>query len=420
MEDKYFELDNQAGQKHKEVNMGTILINFMEQDSDNKIDSQTLLGIDNTRNKQLKDLVRRSDFITLRSKASRPICLRGETVMGLMIYKGKEYIKMFEIETYTREFNEFTDLTVSVDVKNGKNGMSKEIKLYRWYIKEGRIFRDTIKRKGNIDEVTTTFPYPTKYKTIPFTLIRNNPISEPDYMKAVTIFQEINALSNDIGEEWEMTKTIWQSNSWAGNGGGANFVEELKNGKRQIDTFNPNSKIAQQFGAIMQGSITSSQLIHNIVFLEDRAMKYSFSGRDMDNSGTNKHNAQVGLFNQAHSEYLQKKSRQRERDYLTFFKDVVARYVQGVKIPNKITFDMSEFEKGKVEGMRAAQANRELIEAQKKVQLNAAEKSQATATKEAELAKKAAAEAKVIEENNATTVAKSNEESTRINKESQK
>ncbi len=417
MADKYFELDNKENSKHKDINMGEILINFMEQDSDNKIDSQTLLGIDNTRNKKLKELLNRSDFVTLRSKASRSLCIQGETAFAILIHNNKEYIRNFEIENYKMKFNEFIEITVHSNyMENKKNAEEKEF--YRWYFNdEGRVVREgyTINTTTKEKKISSEFVYPTKYKTIPVGRIRNNPISEPDYFKAMTIFKEISTLSNDIGTEWEMTKTIWQNSTWAGNGDGEDFVDKLKQGSNVVTQFNPNSKAAQQFGVIMQGSLTVSQLIQSIVFLEDRAMKYSFSGRDMDNSGTNKHNAQVGLFNQAHSEYLQKKARQRERDYYNFFNDIVTKYIPGIKLPAKITFDMSEFEKGKVEGMSAAQANRELLQTQSRVNKKAAEKSQATAEKEAALAAKAEAEAKVIEEARATTVSKSEENSTRKN-----
>lgn len=160
------------------------------------------------------------------------------------------------------------------------------------------------------------------------------------------------------------------------------------------DVFSPNAKFSQSLSAIISGSSTVATIIQTIVFLEDRALKYAFQGREMDSSGTNKHNMQVGLFNQAHGEYNQVKKEQRERDYLDFFKNVVEP-ITGIQSPSAITIDASIFEQGKIEGMRAAAEQNNLYKSQAANQKAQADNNSSQADRndvEAALAKKAAAQ----------------------------
>ncbi|MCS5736625.1 hypothetical protein, partial [Herbiconiux daphne] len=78
-------------------------------------------------------------------------------------------------------------------------------------------------------------------------------------------------------------------------------------------------------------------------------MKYAFGGRDASGSGTNKHNAEISLFNQAQSEMVQVKIEQRQRDYNRFFNTIVKMFISFVGDVN-IKIDSTEFEKGKIEG----------------------------------------------------------------------
>lgn len=92
-------------------------------------------------------------------------------------------------------------------------------------------------------------------------------------------------------------------------------------------------------------------------------MKYAFGGRDASGSGTNKHNAEISLFNQAQSEMVQVKIEQRQRDYNRFFNTIVKMFISFVGDVN-IKIDSTEFEKGKIEGLKQAQAQRILYEQQ--------------------------------------------------------
>lgn len=375
------------GDKHKPINLGEMLAQFMATDSVNKIDSQFHSGLDNLSGnyKQLSEMLYDSDFITEREIAGKQISFNGERFLAVIYHNNKPLVTYFTPHQYTRIKHNILEMTAVAKNKTYYTEEKSWQLYYHWSIREdGRVIRrNVIEENGEYQFVNheDEFVYPKSFTGIPGKLIRNNSISEPDWVKAATILAELDALSNDIGEEWEYTKTQFQNMGSFGAGKkGHTRHKEIVNGERINDTFSPNGKFAQAFQAIISGSASASQLISTIVYLEDRAMKYSFQGRDMDNSGTNKHTTQVGLFNQAHSEYTQRKIRQRQRDYEYFLNDVVKPFLK-FKVPKSVKITMSEFEKGKVDGVQATGSQRKLNDAQSNAQNAQAEKHKAAAIK---------------------------------------
>lgn len=383
------EIVKQSGKKHAPINIGDILANYMANDSVNKIDAQSHIGLDDTTNKELKRLLDVSDFETERCAFGVDNSLTGETFLAL-IKPGDEWMIQFFKPTAYRKFKkEILEVTVNsgktkfYSQYNVLNGSEVEI-FYRWYIRDdGRVVRETFHNAPIAGQLKTEkktddeYVYPANITKIPGRLIRNNPTSTPDWVKATDILVEMNVLSNDIGIEWEYIKTQFQNMSNFGSGEkGSQRQRQTENGERIYDAFSPNGKFAAQYQAIISGSQTASILVQNLVYLEDRALKYAFQGRDSDASGTNKQNLQVGLFNQAHSEYNQMKKKQRERDYLSFFKDIVEGMLK-IKAPEAITIDISDYEKGKLAGVKLAEAQKANLEAQSEAQRGAAEASMA-------------------------------------------
>lgn len=155
----------------------------------------------------------------------------------------------------------------------------------------------------------------------------------------------------------------------------------IENGSRNSsEEFSVNGKFGDQFGVMISGSSSLQVLIQGIVFLEDRALKYTFQGRDADGTSTNKHNMQVGLFNQAHAEYTLEKIDQRQDDYMRFFKDVVEP-ITGIKAPSSIKINNSAYEQGKIDAMKQIEANKKYAAAQANAQQKQADKHAAEAAK---------------------------------------
>lgn len=396
--------------KHKKLNIGDNIAKYMAGDSSNKIESQKWLGLDNSRNSKLKDLLYRSDFITERISAGEDNAMIGKIVPVLLILNGKWVIEHFILTSANIIknkiiLNEGDSVTAIRTPKYDVFGSVIDDSLtYNWKKKDGRVIltvNEVIKKNGKeMKEVVSSMVYPGKVSSFPGSPIRNNSKGVPDWIRVVDILIEVNALSNDLGPEWEMIKT--QFNNMASFGKGVKGTSEeqaIINGRRIKDVFSTNSKFAAQLQAVMSGSQTTSLLIQQIAYLEDRALKYAFQGRDMDSSGNNKHNMQVGLFNQAHGEYTMIKIEQRQRDYMWFFKEIVEP-ITGIKAPSKIEIQNSIFEQGKIEGMNIMKEQAKLYRAQATAQ-------DAQSKKHLADAKKSTEEAKVVDSNDATMVVES-------------
>lgn len=385
------------GNKHQPLNMGDTLIGFINEDSVNKIEAQRWQGIDGElKNIALKELLYRSDFKAQRQKAGKILGEDGEVFVALIKLNDEWDISFFRINSYEEVKTRVLDMTAISDgiVKSG--GIDYNV-YYRWCIAEegtinpntqqdisGRVIRQTVWRdalnKRN-EKVVEWFVYPPNVKRVPGTIIRNNAESKPDWVNVVRILYEMNLLSNDIGPEWENIKTMWNSIGVFGNGRQAQSRQkQIENGERSFSDFSTNAKAMQGFGTIISGSQTLSELISAVMFMEDRALKYSFQGRDIDGTGTNKHGLQVGLFNQAHAETLTKKKEQRENDFMRFFKDIVEP-ITGIEAPQKITIWDSPYEQGKKEAMSVIKAQKKMQEAQAVAQRAVAIKQGAEAKK---------------------------------------
>lgn len=410
--DKYFSSD-----KHSPINMGETLIRYMTDDSVNKIEAQRWNGLDgNLRNTQLRDLLYRSDFWTERQQAAQWFATHGEIAIALINIDSMWYVSFFKPLKYTEFKRVIEEITVEgIGTLKTKNGQSQLY--YRWRKAKdneinpktnenisGRIIRETFWYNNEYlgdkktEKIQETYIYDSNVKEIPVKLIRNNANSNPDWLKAGTILQEMNLLSNDIGIEWENIKTQWNSVGVMGKGKQAQKRQkEINNGQRMYSDASANSKYAQQFGVIMSGSSTVATLIQTIAYLEDRSLKYSFQGRDTDSSGANKHNAEISLWNQSHSEYLVRKKQQREKDYYRFFKDVVEP-ITGIVCPTRIRIDSSAYEQGKEDAIRYMESQRQLLAAQSASQRAQAEKHKAAAEKDiAEIKEKERNEVETVE-----------------------
>lgn len=361
--------------KHSPVNIGDIIANFTAQDSVNKIDSRVFNGL---AKKELKNILLKSDFDTEKAKAGKILSFFGEVAVALIIIDGEPIIKFFRVKNFESSGVELTSILVEGEsnYSDSQTGFSAPI-LYRWFIDRnqnsktfGRVIRDTV----YYDEVSRTtkivpeakqYVYDKRITKIPCQIIRNTPDATPDLIIAAEILLELNVLGSEIGQEWEFIKTQLNNVSALMGSGkkGSTREIEILNGSRIADSTSPNSKFAASFTPVISGSASLQQLLQTITWFEDRAMKYAFGGRDASGSGTNKHNAEISLFNQAQSEMVQVKIEQRQRDYNRFFNTIVKMFISFVGDVN-IKIDSTEFEKGKIEGLKQAQAQRILYEQQ--------------------------------------------------------
>lgn len=120
---------------------------------------------------------------------------------------------------------------------------------------------------------------------------------------------------NDIPGEKEFAKTLLAENANFGEGTNSNSTEAtIVNGGRTIQFNEFNSAVGMPTQIFSQGSPSLADAIGTYKFHLDEIFKLSFTNRDMQSSGTNKHNTEVSIFNQTASQYLSTKKRQREMD----------------------------------------------------------------------------------------------------------
>lgn len=377
----------------------------MAHDSVNKIDSRMLKGIDDTKDEKLRELNFNSDETTQRAEAGMLLSLYGEYFKAMINVGGKPMTYSFQIVDKKVRPGKINEITVkTLNTTKDKYGKSHQV-LMRWYFDDDkRLVRETFWYDGiapNQNKVEWKKPvvYPKNFDTIPGEIIRNTPTATPDWEIVGGVLYELNAISNDIGPESELWRTLFRSVGVFGTGQDAETkIKKIMDGDlKTLSESSKNGQFQSQYDVLMSGSPVSQALLNQTMYLEDRAMKYGMFGRDSDSSGANKHNLQVGLFNQVASEQIQKKKEQRERDLMRFYKNVIEKYTDIVITAKYIKFDSTEFEEGIKEGLRKAKSERLALEAQSKQQ-------KAYASKLIE-------EAKVVDQKDATLVVANAEES---------
>lgn len=402
-------------EKHQPLNYGDIMIDYMTVDSINKIEAQRWQGLDGElQNVELRQLLYNSDFWTQRQKAAKWYATKGAVFVALIFINGRWDISFFNPYAYEEIKTDVIEMTAETDQLHKTNSGSHQI-FFRWRIGkegetidatkenpqgidiEGRVIRETFYNANEFgvktEVVTETYVYDKKVKTVPGKIIRNNESSHPDWYRVMNILDEINLLSNGIGEEWEQVKTLWSQIGVFTNGTSPKQrLEEIKNGGNLLVDNSVNAKAMQGFGQIATDSTTLVVLLQTITTLEDKALKFAFQGRDLEGSGTNKHGMQVGLFSQAHSEYITKKKQQREKDFYRFFKDVVEP-ITGIQAPSRIVIWDSEYEKGKKDSLAHQGIQSKYFESQTVAQKASAEKLLADAEKSKADAEKSKADA---------------------------
>lgn len=367
--------DSDVLTKHSKLDLGSRIAMYMARDSVNKIDSQFFNNIDNAKDPILKEIVENSNFHTERQQAGHMLVDYGEIFALWVQVNDKWYIQFLKVINYTCFKREIKSIIAS---KFNKfiNGKECDSMYYNFKIDEdgtvvGRAYipgdgKDTDDQFMSENDIK----YNQKLNFIPGAIIQNNYNSEPDIFPIMEILQELNVLSCDLGEEWERVKTMFANQSSLTNKGknSAQIKKSILGGEFVFDSSSYNSRFSGlPITPFISGSTSLDNLVRAIVFLEDRVMKYSFYGRDFEGSATNKHNLQISLFAQASGEYIQTKKEQRQRDYLYFFN--LAYKLEIIKEPIKsITIYDSIFERGKIEGLKITEAQKDLYKAQAKNQ----------------------------------------------------
>lgn len=407
---KWSQMTYQYQTKHAPVDLGDILVSYYAQDSVNKIDSREFKGL--YRQADANAIIRESDFETEKAKWGEYLSLYGKVLLAVVYVDNQPQLAFFEVGAHKslRGKLMYVNAHAGWTYKDANSIVPYDV-YYRWWIDEdttsptyGRVFRSTVyddatkgmqRVRGHAD-----FMYPKSIDRIPAWIIRNNPKGEPDMVNSYQILLEMNVLGSEVSQEWEFIKTqlINLSTTFGQGKKSAQREAEIVGGNRISDSTSPNSKFQQAFQTVISGSPSLQQLIQTIQWWEDKALKYSFGGRELESTGSNKHSMQVGMFAQAASEYAQVKKEQRQRDYNMFFNTVLKMFLpeELAPITYSIKIQDTAFEEGKKAGILQAKAQQELLESQQAHFDANAEKALADANLSEEKAKLAKEQAKLV------------------------
>lgn len=303
---------------------GSTIEKFISQDSANKLDSREQL-IDG---KEMKvalgtmtlDVLKKSEWKRLRKRLGKQLSILGQASIQVDIIDGQPFVSLGKLISYTKIAGELKE--VILDAEYVIEHLEQGYPVYeRFFIEDGTIKKMFgIKVDGEWIIDGDIVSYPSTVTRIPVKIFANNEDEVSD-INNTNMWWAINQLNN-FTDKIEDTQLKSQFGLLVNrNMTGGKTAAELMNELREKGTITVNG-IDSQLGAGVNpiGSVGYvTELAFLIDWLEDKVMKYTFTTRDTTASGTNKHNAEIGMFNQFAIEYLMDKKEIREEDYADFY-----------------------------------------------------------------------------------------------------
>lgn len=138
--------------------------------------------------------------------------------------------------------------------------------------------------------------------------------------------ETMNFFSNELPKEWEKTKTMFLHNAaFETNITGEQRGQAIRNGSDVIEVTDPNANLGGAFSAFSSGSTTPDILDAQIMFLENRILKYSFLSTDTNwGKQAQQTTGEVSKLDRQALEHLIKINKIRLADYKRFFDAISA------------------------------------------------------------------------------------------------
>lgn len=309
-------------------NSGNSLVEFIAQDSTNKLDSREQL-IDG---KEMKDalpaemigVLKNSKWKRLRKRLGKELSRTGQAAVVIDLIENTPFISLGKLIDFTRIAGKLVEVrlyTGDVMVVEGAEGEVEHPIEERWFIEDGAIkkmYGIIIDNEWITEGEVITLP--ANITRIPVKIFDNNEESKSDVdnTKMLGAIRQMNDFQNKIGETYELTQFgLLVNRNMTGGKTGPQIIKEYKE-KRTIEINGADAQLGTGISPIgAPGYVAELTLL--IDWLEDKVMKFTFTTRDTTQSGTNKHNAEIGMFNQFAIEYLIDKKEIREEDYADFY-----------------------------------------------------------------------------------------------------
>ena len=363
------------------INHGNMLVNHIAQVASNNLDTQKFFidekDEDVWGDEEVQNVFKRSRWKILKKNIGKNLSLQGEVAVVVEILQKKVYIDTIKINNYEMLgsilyfFEGFTGKIVQAENK-------------KW---EHEIIRYTINKEGKVEHlfghyelnekqkkyefVADTKPNVTTWTIIPVVLFRNNADKTSDVLNGNCggLVQTINSISNKLILEVRDAKTFTAVNQ--------NFAQSLTEPKFRtaqakgfLPITDPDSMLSNVIFPIQFSNVQIQQNLLTIDKLQDDLLKLTFTFRDTYNTGTNKHNAEVAISNQAAIEYLNFKREIREQDWSSLFQVLLMVLKKKYKnVTPKVKIKLSEMTENQIKATNAAI----VAEAQAKGNIEAAE-----------------------------------------------
>lgn len=256
------------------------------------------------------------------------------------VFNGVPYIDVCKIIDYTKVAGVYVDMYVTL----GNIVLINEVKeqeIIKFELTPNGVVRTTGYFQDNVF-IATSEPliYPTQ--TIPVQPFINNENGEADIPEEFdSVLETMDYFSGQIPEEWEYTKTMLIKNTMFDAQNKPRSTETtIENGGRVLGINDPDGKLGGSLAALSGGSVTNEVLLNQIMFLENRLLKYLFRQTDtMTGKLAQTNNAEVAKMAQPVLEYAKRMNALRKDQYVRFF-DKLNELIAGLGLTETATVDM--------------------------------------------------------------------------------
>lgn len=367
--DKGYEFTRRP-KKHKKIKAGTMMRKTAEWEKLTKIDSMIIRGFED--NSILKPILEASNFTNEKKIWSSKLFNEGKVAITYMKLNGK--YKIFFADIVGSPLYQHGEIQ-RISISNGSVDFQTEQPIVWEYRvnEDGKIvYNKKIKNAATNDyesvvEEMLDLPY------IPVWIIKDNPFAKNpwDQPEVKEMLEELDALSGDLGDEWELVKTQLYFNGASSQGKNKDIeMSKILDGQRALGgNLNKNSAFAgpdvEPFPMTSSGPML---LMNHINYVKDLVYQHIFSSRETDMSATNKVNAQIVKSDRGAFEYNELCREQRAHDYYMFYTRVLKYQIANLRDDVNIYVEMNEFDRNIYEIENRISHENTLLKAQAKQQ----------------------------------------------------
>lgn len=360
-----FEEEEEVTEVLPKINLGNVVVQHIAQASSNNLDTQTFeidgVNEDNWGEEKVQEILKRSNWKILKKNLGKNLSLTGKQFVVVEKFEDKFYIDFivpWNYEILGDEIIIFEGLT-GKNYRNKNDISCQEIIKYRKN-ENGKVtyqfgYYDFDKNSDTVKFIPVKKQIVTSWTIIPVVIFKNNADSTSDVNNGncAGIVETLNYISNILVSEVRDSKTFVAINSNLGKKLDERKIKEAQK-EGVIKLPSPDSVMGQVIVPIQFSAVQIQQNLITVSKLQDDLLKFTFSFRDTYETGTNKHNAEVAISNQAAIEYLDFKREIRENDWSKVFQIILMVLKKDYKTKPKVKISLSEISENQIKATDTA------------------------------------------------------------------